>query len=928
MQSRVAQASGNQLEDYNMLKKTRLSLAVGAAFSAGLVGFAPNALGQAAPTTPVSGQQLDRVEITGSLIRRSEAESALPVTTISIDELQKAGVTTAQQAVTFITENQSGVVAASSVGGSNGGASYADLRGLGPQRTLVLLNGQRIVNNPYTGQAVDLNTLPTVAIARIDVLRDGASALYGTDAIAGVINIITRKEYEGISVSGQGQWPSSAGQSYAANITGGYGSLEKQGWNIFGGFSYVKQEVLEAPDRSYAASGIIPAKGVFRTSGTTFPATWFDDNGVVGNPSLTNCSPPNSVPNARATACRFDFARQVDLVPEQEIWSFLGRGTVALGANNTLSLEYFRTQNTIDTKVAPTPLVGLTMSSANPFFPGGSAGVPGTPTSDPITVNWRTTTAGQRSQSVENVTDRALLTFDGNAKGWNYNANAYYSGSKIEQSFTNGYVNFDRIDQALQGMAGGVALNPFGGQTAAGQQYLTASKILGTVQNIDGTQWGLNAAASGEIAKLPAGAMTLGVGAEYRKEEINYTNNFALIRQAASSGLELAQDTKGDRNVWALYAELDIPVIKNLNVNLALRYDDYSDVGTNTSPKIAVRYQPIDSLLLRASYNQGFRAPTLFDIYQPAQLTNTANAYNDPLLCPNGVVNTGLGGVETRDCDQQFNRQTAGNKQLEPETSDSYSFGFVFDVTREFSFSVDYWNTKIKNQILTLPDSELFSNASLNTPFYFRRCGAIPPSEASVIDVCNSGNANVLAYLNTPTDNYGDIKTNGIDLSFTVRPSATEFGRFLLTYNATYVLKYEQQLSKGGQFYNPLGNYNFELDFPVFRFQSVLNLGWQYNVWSANLFNRFRSGYTDQNDASGLTSPAYADNWVGAYSVWDLTGSWSGIKGLTISAGILNLFDNDPPFSNQGSTFQVGYDPRFASPLGRQYMLRVSYEFK
>jgi iron complex outermembrane receptor protein len=291
-------------------------------------------------------------------------------------------------------------------------------------------------------------------------------------------------------------------------------------------------------------------------------------------------------------------------------------------------------------------------------------------------------------------------------------------------------------------------------------------------------------------------------------------------------------------------------------------------------------------------------------------------------------VNTALGGVETRDCDQQFNRQTAGNKQLEPETSDSYSFGFVLDVTNEISFSVDYWNTKIKNQILTLPDSELFSNSSLNTPFYFRRCGAISAAEASVIDVCNSGNPNVLAYVNTPTDNYGDIKTNGIDFSVTFRPTATEFGRFSLTYNATYILEYEQQLSKGGQFYNPLGAYSFELDFPVFRYQSVLNLGWQYEAWSANIFNRYRSGYTDQNDPAGLTSPAYADNRVGAYSVWDLTASWAGFKGLTVTAGILNLFNNDPPFSNQGSTFQVGYDPRFASPLGRQYMLRAAYEFK
>ena len=187
-----------------MLKKTRLSLAVGAAFSAGLVGFAPSALGQAAPTTPVSGQQLDRVEITGSLIRRSQAETALPVTSIEAEDLRKAGVTTAEQAMSFIPENQATVNSSRSVGTTNGSASYVDLRGLGASRTLVLLNGQRVVNNPYSGIAVDVNTLPTVAIERIDVLRDGASAIYGTDAIAGVVNVVTRKEYQGISVAAWG----------------------------------------------------------------------------------------------------------------------------------------------------------------------------------------------------------------------------------------------------------------------------------------------------------------------------------------------------------------------------------------------------------------------------------------------------------------------------------------------------------------------------------------------------------------------------------------------------------------------------------------------------------------------------------------------------------------------------------------------------
>ena len=183
-----------------MLKRTKLSLAVGAALSAGLIGFAPVRLHRRRRRP---SQQLDRVEVTGSLIKRIEGETSLPVVTLNVCELEKAGVTNAEQAVKFITQQQGGTVTSGSVSGTNGAASYADLRSLGSKRTLVLLNGKRVVSNPFSSQAVDLNTLPTSSLERIEVLPDGASATYGTDAIAGVINFITRKEYKGLTVGGE-----------------------------------------------------------------------------------------------------------------------------------------------------------------------------------------------------------------------------------------------------------------------------------------------------------------------------------------------------------------------------------------------------------------------------------------------------------------------------------------------------------------------------------------------------------------------------------------------------------------------------------------------------------------------------------------------------------------------------------------------------
>ena len=253
-----------------MLKRTRLSLAVGAVFGAGFVGFAPQALAQTAPA-----QTMDKVEITGSLIRRIEGETSQPITVLKASDLEKAGVTNAEQALQFVAQNQGATTSSQSAGVSNGGAAYANLRSLGDGRTLVLLNGKRIVNNPYSALSVDLNTIPLVAIDRIEVLADGASATYGTDAIAGVVNFITRKEYQGFNIGANYQVPQeSGGKMYILDAGGGYGSLNSDGWNVYGGVTYRKQDPLAATQRDFSKTAYLPNRGFDKTSPTTFPANY------------------------------------------------------------------------------------------------------------------------------------------------------------------------------------------------------------------------------------------------------------------------------------------------------------------------------------------------------------------------------------------------------------------------------------------------------------------------------------------------------------------------------------------------------------------------------------------------------------------------------------------------------------------------------
>jgi iron complex outermembrane receptor protein len=481
------------------------------------------------------------------------------------------------------------------------------------------------------------------------------------------------------------------------------------------------------------------------------------------------------------------------------------------------------------------------------------------------------------------------------------------------------------VIQGLAGANGAPFLNPFGAQTAAGAAYLNSVKVLGQVQDITGDLWGTNLTVNKEVLNLPAGPMALALGVDYRKQSIDFKNNFELIRQAASSGLELAEDTSGDQSVYAFLAELNIPVIKNLDVGLAVRYDKYSDFSGVFSPKVSAKWQALDTVLLRGSYNQGFRAPSVFDLFAPNSLTFTSNPYDDPVLCPDGVAVPGADPA--RDCGQQFQQQQGGNKQTEPEESDSGSVGFVLQPMKDLSFAVDYWNTKITGLVGALPDSAVFGDPALYAN-KFVRCSQLTPSERIALQATCGGQSTVdpLAYVIGTTENLGDMEAAGIDFNIQYTMPAAEWGKLKFTYSGTYLTKWEQQLVKNGEWYNALGRYSFELDFPAFRYQGVFTANWTYGGWGAIVTNRFRSGYADQNDADNLLE-GFADNTVGALSVWDLVGTYSGIKGLALSAGVLNVFNSDPPFSNQGSRFQVGYDPRYASPFGRTWLLRAAYSF-
>ena len=592
---------------------------------------------------------MQRVEVTGSSIKRLASETALPITSIKADDFAKQGLTTAQEVLSTISMNQSTQSSSQSVGSGTGGQSQADLRGIGGDKTLVLLNGRRIASHPFNGSSVDLNIIPISALERVEVLRDGASAIYGTDAIGGVINFITKRSVKGGSVTVEQYEPqkSGGGDESRINLSAGYGDLNKDGFNVFGVVDVHRQSALNASDRDFSASGYIPNKGVDNLSSTPFPANFFDTgNGVSGNPAFASgCVGPNLYKNTSGkSTCAMDVTPYMQTIPKTKQESFLGKASFKLNQDHLATVEYLHARSTNEARISPPPMsnIGILMSSSSPYYPGGSAGVPAVPglSGEDLDISWRPVASGQRSGFDTSTSDRLVLASEGVLGSWDYNAGLSHSISKATSAFTGGYLADQRI---IDGVGSGL-LNPFGEQSAAGQAYLNDSVLKGEYLSAKMTSTAIDAKISRELFNLPAGAVGFAVGTEFRKDKAEYSVDRALAGQASSSGYAEALDQSGSRTISAIFSELSVPVVKNLELSLAARYDHYNDVGGSFNPKVGVRWQPTSEVLFRSSYNTGFRAPTLYDLHGPQTKTFTANKYDDPRLCPGGVAAPGATG--------------------------------------------------------------------------------------------------------------------------------------------------------------------------------------------------------------------------------------------------------------------------------------------
>ena len=860
-----------------------------------------------------------RIEVTGTNIPRSGGETALPVQIITREDIERSGSANAAELMSKVSANVGGFNDQLSIGNQitsfpRPGLSSVNLRGIGDGSTLVLINGRRVANYAFDGGTVDVNAIPLAAIDRVEILKDGASAIYGTDAISGVVNFILRKNFQGIEVTGLGSWTEQGGgNQYQATASAGYGDITTDKFNVFVSFNYEKDEILRAADREFARTGYRPDQGLLIANPQSFPANIDVPRQVLGPNFATGCAPPVSFP---ITAdgfefCAFDPASLADILPPVERTSVFGRATFQVRPDVQLFAEASYAHHRFGLSIAPTPVFrgfstqGLPAlyPAGGPFYPTAFAAANGL--SGDLSLRYRTVPLGNRLNDVDTHALRAVVGVDGFIHGWDYDAAILYSRNRQSDNFASGYVSERKLlDALVTGL-----INPFGPSGPEGDALLASTQVYGDFHSATASTLLIDAKASRDIYRLPAGPLAIALGGEGRREKLD--NAFAPL---ANTGDVLAaggehHSVSGSRNVWAIYVEASVPVARNVETQLAARYDHYNDFGSTVNPKVALRWQPSKALLLRTSWGTGFRAPTMYDLYTPRQRVTTSPDFPDPIRCPV----TGL----PSDCLGEFPAVIGGNPNLQPETSEQFNAGVVWEPTPGLTLALDYWKINKTDPITGISERDVLA---VGAPFEATNIirgpadPAFPELPGPIQTVILHG------------ENFGNIRTSGYDIDINWRGRATSIGQFSLGLNGTYVRTFKIQFGPGDSL-SLAGNNDGNYAIPRWRHHASIT--WKQGPWSATLGQTFQSGYdeVDQRLPCDPEGQNCTRRRVGTYTVWDLQAQYTGLKRSTIIVGVKNLLDRDPPFAQWNPGLAAGYDPTYADPRGRVFYTRLSYAF-
>jgi len=906
-----------------------------------LIGVVSPAIAQEA------AQPMQRVEITGSSIKRVAAEGALPVQVITFDAIKKAGITSTEDLLRSISANGTGadnMTSGNNVFGADadrvsGGASFASLRGLGPNATLVLLNGRRVGNHGASGKAVDLNSIPLGAIQRVEILKDGASAIYGTDAIGGVVNFILRTDYTGLEAEASyNATEAGGGMQRRYSLLGGVGSLAEQGWNVMASVTHDVNDKLSSSQRGFA-NGFQPERGLSPdTTGTPYANILTGAGTALGtgfkvpgdNTTYLQASPLSfqgkcdsipgmsqyqtdlwkdvTAPTRTRYSCAYDYGADYVISFPVERTNAISRATFQLSPEHKLFAELLGSRTKATAELTP---VQISTSLANgsaypvngPYYLDMTQFIPTYDKTKPIIYKWRSTPWGNRTQ--ENVTEnlRGLIGMEGMLAGkYDYKLGLSRAQSTTKTDLVDGYGWTSQIYSALGSGKINPWLLPGQSQTDEAMNLVESTKFRGRLQHGKTTMTQLDGSISGEVFQLPAGAVSMAVGLDLRKETYEFAQDVDATKILLAPGN--ANQNRVSRNIKAVYAEMIVPVIKDLEVQLAVRRDDYSVIGATTNPKVSFRWQPSQNLMFRGSASKGFLAPSFTQLYSGRLLGELPNGTIDQEGCAQHPGDPAFCAIP------RLNYFSGGNPGLKPETSKQGTLGMVIAPFTGFTASLDYWAINIQNRILNRTPQVVLKNWQYLNDYIIRN------PQTGVIDHVEAGWINAAG-----------LKTRGLDLGMRHDGKFGEY-KTTATLDGTWMQSFKFAEFEGQPFIEQVGK--FATRDVYLRWKHNAGLTVSRGDWSVLFNNKFASHYADQLPNGGKgTPPAGFDPKIKHYSIFGISGTYTGFKNTTITAGIQNLFDTDPPFTahNVDEVVGAGWDPRVADGRGRSFALNLKYKF-
>jgi iron complex outermembrane recepter protein len=912
-----------------------------------------SATGAPAAVAVTDTSNLAEIVVTGTSIKGLDAETALPVTVLKAEDIARTGATSAEDLFRYISSASSSgsTVQSQATGFQTGAISTISLRGLGSARTLILINGRR--SAPYgggstgvAGNSVDVSSIPVSAIERVEVLQDGASAIYGSDAIAGVVNFILKESFQGIDTSVYAGAPtqSGGGTELQGNFFGGIGDLKTDRYNVMLGLNFDHTQQILGASRDFAGR-YSPPHGNDVTSSFAFPANIAvyppppKGSPTTINPLVGSCGPYSLNDINFPAQCRFDNSPYDSLQPDVKRGNALLNAHYQVSDNTQLYALLSYAQVETATQVQPVPLsyqnpllpgnpflayqanllatmypnyhnpaitptaAAFLLPPTSPYYPAAYAAAHGM-AGLPLNLIFRDFPNGVRLYTDTSDTSRAVGGWKGNLGGWDFDTSILYSEVKVKEDLKSGFPLYSKIMPILDS---GI-INPFGPTTdPAAIEAAKAAEFVGQDWNSKTALTSLSGTASRPLLDLAGGPLSIAVGAEIRRETFVYDPSPAIQTGdiTGQGGNQLPEDAA--RSVESAYVEVNAPFVHNFSADAAVRYDHYQNVGDTVNPKVSVKYQPFEWWLLRGSAGSGFRAPSLTDLYAAQATSVTSNGTRDPIKCPTFDPNNPA-------CSFQFTTVTGGNPNLKPEKSTTFTLGTVFQPVTNLSLGFDTFWIYLKDAIVVggLPVATILQNAASATQFAYL--------------IQRDANGNIV-FISQTNENLFKVNVAGTDVNLRYAFDVGDYGRISILGNGTYYYKYSTQ--------NPDGSWTGQIDKGlttvsgvISRWRHTLSLVYDIGDWDASLSQHFQKRY---HDANGNILGVNAMRDVGAYTTYDGQVSYHLAKAWTFTGGVINIGNTDPPYANYAASannFVGGYDLSYGDPRGRFIYGRVAYQFR